>query len=254
MGKKYNYIEDIIINGIQTYMYNETRYIKQKSGYRLVCSKTNCSNSIKINGLCRKHNTELIKGTAKQRICIKRENLDETKITINGIDIYVINNIKYRKNHKGTLVYACKYENCNKFAKYHANYEYCMTHINGTDPNSPERLEQAKINKIKHTETSRNNLKVGDDTEDWLCKELQQIKSIHSVERIGYTGHKLDIRYKYLDEIHYRGIQVKTLILRAKSKEAYNFKSINDNYDENTLFVCINKERTRFVILFSIKI
>lgn len=264
-------MEEIIIDGIKIYMKNGIKYRKRSTGkLKKVCIAEGC------NKLMQYHNTgshcighlklfsndnELEKQKLINEDKIRKENekiklemkkkerLQNSKIIMDGIEIFIINNIKFRKDSKGNLVKTCSYENCHKFSKFGNCGNFCINHTNGTDPNDPERIQKTENLKKEMIVKNKNNFIIGEDSEKWLCGIMEIFDSINSIKRIGFTGSKFDIIYKINNEDHFRGIQVKTLVQR-KSTDNYEMKITNRNYEENALFVGISKNKKIFVVFF----
>lgn len=239
---------------------NGFKYTLDKEGiYRLICCCEDCNklaspassfhcvghyNKLEdkhetITNLKKKLNDNISENTKK-----KIEELEKTSKIINGVKIYFKNGKKYRMNPKGDkLIYVCMYNNCVKYT----DKDFCKGHKNGTDPNSPERIEEYKNRKIKMKESCENNNKLGESSEEWVYHILSLFTTINSIEQIGHIKHKLDIIYKINNENFYRGIQVKTL---SKDKHRYRLNLHNQTYDDDTLIVGVYKNKKTYTLCF----
>ncbi len=270
-------MEEIIINGMTIYLKSGIKYRKSLNGHLVVvCASKDC-NKVTNRGIyghyCRTclivlgdndpikmkkivddqikyHKIKIKEFEDKQKINhqIARQNeLDKSKIIIDGIEIYIINSVKYRKKPRGTLELVCIYDNCNKFQKIG---KYCQSHRNGTTIDSPERqLEKKELSKQRKLDSKKSSKK-GDDTELWVIEKLKLINFISDISCIGYTGSKYDIEFKLKNDHKLRGIQVKTLTKCKSQKDGYRFTLKNQTYSDNVLIIGVNNDRTRFVIGF----
>ena len=150
------------------------KYIKRKNGnkLRLICIGDGCTKNAQIKGgkyYCLKHYSELdnkskiinefedkIKKNNEDKIKKEKEVLENNSQIINGIKIYLKNDKKYRMNANNTLMLVCSFENCTAFGKSKYKSLYCHNHKNGTDPNSEERINEAKKIIEKQKESNKN--------------------------------------------------------------------------------------------------
>jgi hypothetical protein len=257
-------MEEKIINGVTIYVKDgiKKRQKGNKNRYELVCIEENCSNFITFKNnnkrYCQTHYVELANTEEERQKIINeiykkeeeknKEKLKSSMILINNIEIYVIHDKKRRKNNYGILKPACEFKDCCNFAISQNSYKYCHLHTNGLDPNSSEKQAIVQAKRAEMKIRYKDNTKIGDDTEKWLYYMMHIFSQIHSIKRIGQNCSKLDIIYKFGNEAKYRGIQVKTLI-KCERDGSYRFSNL-ENYDQDTLIIGINKERTRYVLLF----
>lgn len=93
--------------------------------------------------------------------------------------------------------------------------------------------------------------KIGNENEIYverIFQELVEMKKIEQVERLGHiSGHKFDIKIKFYEEAFFRGMQIKTLILRQNGY--YCTLKHKNRYEDDTLIVAIDKEKTKFVLI-----
>jgi len=260
-----------IINGITIHIEGDIKYRRQPNHARaVVCMVDNCSkfavrktcgcyctqclndlcgnDTIKRKKLIEESNKKLIDNRQKFKSEQEAE-LEKSKIIIDGVEIYIIDSKKYKKNSNGSLVPACMYDECTKYPKEHGD-EYCYLHINGTDPNSIERKAEQEQQKKEYKVKAKDAVKVGDSTELWVLNKLKSIKHISEVTNTGYTGSKYDILFKLPGDNEFRGIQVKTLVKQNRKPDSYKFTIQRPNYTSNTLFIGVNKDRTRFILAF----
>lgn len=275
-------MEKISVNGIEIYIINGNKYIKRGNEYKnrkngkfdKLCKVDDCYKKVQYKKIKIIRNTDYCRGHLKKitdydpskldqlinsdkneknkkkirKEEYKEEQLNKNKIIINDIEIYIINNKKYRLNHKKYLSPACSYENCNKFANNRTTHKYCASHINGTDPNSIER--QIELANRKKFWNQKNNPKMGNDAEQWLFDIMHLFNSINSIKKIGNICHKLDIIYKINNEHIYRGIQVKTI--GSINNNSYYISNIKKGkYNDDTLIVGFNRLKNRFILTFS---
>lgn len=265
-------MKSTMIDNIHIYTYNDKKYQKAKNNaLQGVCKVNNCTTRIDHDGIgyCDTCLDELSggdRGKMKQLILDDRNSskeisqkelrvayhamLEKEKININGVDIYIIDSKKYRKGKDGSLALACIYDNCNNYGFATNGGIYCGKHRDGIDPNSDIRKKEKADKTAKAKIVSKTVYKTGDDTELWVVNKLKLIALISSAERVGYTGSKYDVEFKLNDENKIRGIQVKTLIKNTRSNDSYQFCSRGSNYSANTLFIGVNKDRTRFTLMF----
>lgn len=142
-------MDEIIINGVTIYVRDGIKYRKRKSGkLKKVCVMENCNKLITYKNTrlyCISHVNLLSNNDENEKKKMWEEEnikIQESKIIIDGIEIYFIDGKKYAKRKNGLFKRICMFENCNRFNNYERSYEYCCIHINGTDPNSPERIQQ----------------------------------------------------------------------------------------------------------------
>lgn len=256
----------ILINGIEIYIKNTVKYIKKEDGQLfLACPIDGCTNP-RANGQYGHFCTTHKKGTdptSPQRIRdieerkekrrtreekVKLNKLNEfekSKIIINGVEIYIKNNLKYKKSSSGRFVLVCFFDGCTNLKECG---NFCLMHKNGTEPNSPERIKE----KEKLLETQKKNGRetgnVGNSTELWVLEKLNILDNIYDVENIGFSSSIYDIIYKLNNENESRGIQVKTLSKSTKKLNSYFFANKNTNYGESILFIGVTKDRSKFVL------
>lgn len=269
-----DYENKIVIDNIEILIVNGKKYRKKLTGkYDKVCMFDNCTKFSKseketgeqyclthINGTHPNSNERL-----KLKINRKKELKDEhklnrqidlgnlEKIIIQGEEIFIKDNIKYKLRKSGKtkdkLSRVCNYDNCNKLVQISIAGEFCRNHINGTDPFSDERInkKENKINELKIK--NKSNILKGDKIENWLCEIIKIFSNIETVERIGFTGNKFDIKYKFRNENKERGLQVKTLS-KGYTEDAWFFSTNKSKYDDDNLIVGINEYLNRFVLAF----
>ncbi len=102
--------------------------------------------------------------------------------------------------------------------------------------------KQFKTDKI--VKLKRNS----EDSEQLVYTSLCKCSDIDMVERIGYTGSKYDIIYKFKDEKTIRQLQVKTLT--PKHNKSTQFAYIHKEYYPDTLIVGINIEHNSYSLIF----
>jgi hypothetical protein len=261
-------MEEIIIDGVTIYLKNGNKYRKLPSGeLRLVCLMKDCNVTApkKQGYYCTKCLNELCKNDPNKRKKIiedgiktfqegikklkaeSQAELEKSKIIIDGIEIYIIDSIKYRKKSRGTLEPVCIFDKCNKFQN---NGKYCHSHKNGTTIDSPDRQKEKEEASKKRKLDSKISSKKGDASELWVLERLKLFDFISDVSCIGYTGSKYDIEFKLKNDNEVRGIQVKTLTKAKHQKDGYHIKLKNRTYSANVLIIGVNVDRTRFVLGF----
>lgn len=265
-------MEQATIDGIIIYFKNGNKHRKSSTGkLKLVCMVEDCNKLVnhgETGHYCGSHLTKLSGGDNDKRKKLVLESnemyernikkfqdeqkimIEKSKITIGEIEIYIIDSMKYRKDSLGRLLRVCTYDKCNKFAHYNCSYKYCQSHKDGTDPNSEARKKEVIDRNNNARIRGTDFLKIGDATEKWVAEKLKQINSIHDIETIGYNGSKYDIEFKLTNETNIRGIQVKTLTKKKGTNDSYTFDIRNNKYSNNTLFIGVSKDRTRFVLIF----
>jgi hypothetical protein len=220
-------------------------------GYRTMpplCIFENCVSVMcygKSEHFCQSHYNS-IPADHKDQLLSEYQDERRSRI-INSVRIYFIENDKLKKDKLGEFVKVCKYDNCTTESIEENQFTYCKRHTGGVDNNLPKKeLEKANA-KLKQKQNVVNTTKIGDETEKWVEDKLKTLDNIESVERIGYLRHALDITYNVNGVI--RGIQVKTLLHRSGYHDDY-YSLRECEYDDDTLLVCVNKERTRFAMFF----
>lgn len=94
----------------------------------------------------------------------------------------------------------------------------------------------------------KNHFLIGDETEIYIENLLRQ-KGIDQVKRIGYTGNKYDIIYRFYGDM-YRCLQVKTLICKSHENDTWVVNFGTQTYEDDTLIVLVNEHKTRFCLMF----
>ncbi|AYV76881.1 MAG: hypothetical protein Barrevirus3_1 [Barrevirus sp.] len=235
------------------------RYILDNAGtYRMICCFDNECNtlaSFKLSGFyCILHYNTLenpddvinkLKKKLHDAIMQEKEEIEKNSEIINGIKIYFKGGKKYRTKTNGQdLSRVCDYDACHHFAQPDG---YCKTHVAGTNPNSPERLEEVRLRYLQASETGKTVAKIGAATEEWVYQMMLLFTTINSVKKIGHESNKLDIIYKVNDDDSWRGIQVKTMCC---FDTRYRVTMKSDWYHEDTLMVSVDKERKKYILFF----
>jgi len=264
-------METKVINGSTIYIKDGKKYRKPPHGkLRELCQVENCIKRTQ-NGCghyCFGCITELSGGDAAKRkqliedshLDFKKKNeeskfnyqmkLEDAMTIIDEVEIYIIESKKYRKNVDGQLRPACSYKDCNKFAHHDQLRIYCNNHKGGTDETDELRKKEKEEMIAKAKVHGQTTHKIGNASESWVSENLKLIKDIESVEMVGFTGSKYDIEIRLKGDVDTRGIQVKTLSKCKRYNDSYNFEIQNENYSNNTLFIGVNIERTRFIVMF----
>lgn len=146
------------------------------------------------------------------------------------------------------LVKICDYEKCNNLQRYSTGF--CFKHKLGLDYKEPEEYKGVVLiheNQVIRDRSRGSGIR-GDKSEIFILNILTENKDISSVERIGQTFDRYDIKYK-LNDNEFRGLQVKNFVKVSKRSNTYT-GIVKKIYDSNTLLVFINKEENKFGILF----
>ena len=106
-------------------------------------------------------------------------------------------------------------------------------------------------NNQEYRDKCKKTTEIGDATEKYVLNILKENTELECVERIGQSGDKIDITYKFKSDNIIRGIQVKTLHSN-KRIDVYRSTLVRNktSYHEDTLIVLVNKERNRFGLIF----
>ena len=121
-------------------------------------------------------------------------------------------------------------------------------HRSTTASVTKEELEEHK--RVRETKKeAKCATQIGDDSEIWVESLLAKNFTDFKVERIGHLSNaKFDIIAIDPAGVK-RGIQVKTLTKVKTRPDAFYFT--NDSYPSHTLIVAVNRDRDRFVAMFS---
>jgi hypothetical protein len=169
-------------------------------------------------------------------------------MSVEHIEIFIKGDRKYKINSSGRKTLICKYDNCEKLNNRGG---YCISHKDGIINERKKQnytLDDNTRSILK--DKCKNNNKTGDDTEKYIINTLKKYKELEHYERIGYTGDKFDIKFKFKDELFYRSMQVKTLSSSNNIIGRFSIGRCN-KYPPNTLLVLVNKDRDRFGLIYS---
>jgi hypothetical protein len=120
-------------------------------------------------------------------------------------------------------------------------------------PPCGKSLGISKLKRIAVEKKSNNTItttEVGDATEDFVLEEFKKISHFQKVIKVGNTAGNADICVDLGGSEQRYFLQVKTLSKRNHTKHTYMINKGNQIYPDNMLFVMVNIERNRFVVLF----
>lgn len=181
------------------------------------------------------------------------ENISSNKCRCIICNSIMTNNIRSKERHSRTIKHISnKLENkdlteemieneydyhCWKH-NYHTNiFEHYNLHMDGK-----LHTMTSEDHKKYKSDLGYNAHKIGDELEEYFTEIYKKCNDIEDVKRIGQTSNLYDIKIKYKDEDFYRGIQVKSISIN-------NEMGIRGNYEDNTLLIGANIERTFFAII-----
>jgi hypothetical protein len=161
---------------------------------------------------------------------------------------------KFYENMTNKSRRICMFDQCTNMVQRGL---YCMRHINNTnyakitfDSTYEDENGIIQFDNQEYRDKCKNAAKIGEETENYILDILKENKNLEMIEKIGYTGDKNDIIYKFKNTEHIRGIQVKTM--RSNLNDVYRCTLNRNNtiYNDDMLFVLVNKERNRFCLIF----
>jgi hypothetical protein len=136
--------------------------------------------------------------------------------------------------------FKCPKENCFYIAR---TQQHLDNHMNTRTHNmTDEEKKQFRRN------VGIKNQITGYEAEQYMNDIIISLDIIKSSRLIGYTGNIYDVKYKINDEKIFRYLQVKTII-KNFPKIGYSV-DIKHKYNDDTLLVGTNHERTLFIIIF----
>lgn len=243
--RNYNIVYD---NGKKYRIYTDGKCEK-----RLCCTYGDCG-VLKYNNTdyCGLHQGGFINPPRPKKI------QEYTEIIIDGQIIFINKNghkFKLYDKDKNSKRRICMFDNCASMV--HKGL-YCKSHEDG--------IEYAEIkfdcsynddngNIIHDNQEYRDKCKnatlIGDETEKYIIDILHDCRDLEFVEKIGHTGDRIDIIYKFKSENTIRGLQVKTLCCTDKSN-VYRSTLVRTKsvYTSDTLIVLVNKDKNKFGLIF----
>lgn len=142
--------------------------------------------------------------------------------------------------NSGKIITLFKCEKCDLWIKRKDSY---YRHL---------QSEKHKMNKDEYKEKlqqqGRNAILNGEENENFILEVLKTF-DFEDVIFQGFTGNKFDVFIKFRDEIFYRGLQIKTLIYYP-DKDQYVIKSNRSGYENDTLIIAVNNDKTRYALIF----
>jgi hypothetical protein len=213
-----------------------------------ICEEQSCKNVAKIQEFCRKHKDSI------KTYVIKKPKITEVVESGKIYQYMLLGDVLYKRPFDGQRWFrTCNFTGykCTSFAeRTKVGKDYCKRHKNNIDHTKIKTLKAVITNKNQNFRNKcKNSMRIGDATEIYCYNDIVGLTEIENATRIGQTGDKSDIIYKFRDESFYRGVQVKTL-LKERKEDNYSFSHCN-NYDNNLLIIAYNQERTRFFLIMS---
>ena len=154
---------------------------------------------------------------------------------------------KLKLNAKGEKIIhakkSCKFKGCALSVEYSKENpeRLCVSHKND------EKATTKRVPLVVQNIDQSENPSVGSATEEYIVDMLKSCTEIKSVEWVAGINGPFDILYTLNDGIR-RGLQIKTLTEHT-FQNTYEIDRGKKLYDD-LLYVCVNKNRTRFIVIF----